>query len=319
MARVGVVIPLYNKARLIERCLRSVLDQPISDLEVVVVDDGSNDDGPALVERCEDPRVRLVRQENAGPGGARNRGIQELDTPLVGFLDADDYWQPEFLGASLANLERHPECVLSCAGQYVLRDDRPGPIDMTPAYGNAGVTSGPWEPEPDIGPRKFKWALDFFHSDAVLCRREIVERYGGFYAANKCRYGEDTWIWLQVTLNHKVYRDLRPLVCVDWGGSDLSMGNAQMKPPRPFLTDPEPIYAVTPPQYRSAVDRLMAYYALERAMGLSKHSRHEEARELLNRYPLARSWHPDYLGPRLRRFVGRLLGRQVRNREEAAV
>lgn len=309
MAHVGVVVPLYNKADYIERCLRSIVAQTFDDFEVVVVDDGSHDESPKMVETFGDPRIRLVQQENAGPGGARNRGIDELNTSLIAFLDADDTWHPDHLATALQNLEQHPGCVLSCCGQHVIKPNVAEPVDVTPMYRRGGVTPGEWRPTPTISARRFKIALDFLHSDAIVCQREVVERYGGYYAKGKCRYGEDTWIWLQVALNHTVYRDLRPLVCVDWVGSDLSMGNPAPKPIRPFLTDPDPIFKVTPKVLKPTVDRLFAYYALERAMSLSKLGQPQEARDLMAKYPLTKCWHPDFLGRRLRRAVGRLLGR----------
>src|SRR5512143_913149 len=94
--RVGVVIPLYNKGTLVRRALNSVLGQTFQNFEVVVVDDGSTDEGPDVVRECSDSRVRLIQQANAGPGAARNRGARETQAPLLAFLDADDEWMPRF-------------------------------------------------------------------------------------------------------------------------------------------------------------------------------------------------------------------------------
>jgi glycosyltransferase involved in cell wall biosynthesis len=95
--KISIVIPLYNKARHIGRALGSVLRQTHLDFEVVVVDDGSTDGGGARVREYGDPRIRLVRQENAGVGTARNRGVSTTSGSLVAFLDADDEWMPDFL------------------------------------------------------------------------------------------------------------------------------------------------------------------------------------------------------------------------------
>lgn len=97
--RVSVVIPLYNKQAHIERALRSALDQEPAVHEVVVVDDGSTDDGAAVVERiaATDARVRLLRQENGGVSRARNAGIAASTGDLIAFLDADDEWTPAFM------------------------------------------------------------------------------------------------------------------------------------------------------------------------------------------------------------------------------
>lgn len=112
----SVVIPLYNKGGYIARTLESVLNQSCPDFEVVVVDDGSTDDGPEQVERLADPRLRLVRQENGGVSSARNRGIAEAVGEFIAFLDADDEWRPGKLEAHRQFFAAHPDCSWSVSG-----------------------------------------------------------------------------------------------------------------------------------------------------------------------------------------------------------
>ena len=94
---ISVVIPLYNKEHQIAETLRSVLEQTFQDFEVVIVDDGSTDKSSEEALKIRDPRIRFVRQENAGVSAARNRGIEEARFDLIAFLDADDRWKPEYL------------------------------------------------------------------------------------------------------------------------------------------------------------------------------------------------------------------------------
>ena len=94
----SVVIPLYNKARYIERAIRSVLKQSHGNLEVLVVDDCSQDGGDKIAERIKDARVKLIRrQKNGGQSAARNTGIMHSGGENVAFLDADDEWLPDHL------------------------------------------------------------------------------------------------------------------------------------------------------------------------------------------------------------------------------
>ena len=112
--RVSVVVPLYNKARFIGRCLDSILAQSFSDFEVIVVDDGSTDASLELARVYQrDPRVRVVSQQNAGPGAARNRGAQEARGEFLAPLDADDAWEVNYLSESVRLLDSYGASVAS--------------------------------------------------------------------------------------------------------------------------------------------------------------------------------------------------------------
>lgn len=93
----SVIIPVYNAEKYVGRALDSVLAQSFTDFEVILVDDGSTDGSADVIEKYNDPRVRLIRQENRGEGGARNRGIEDSSGEWLTFLDADDEWTHNFL------------------------------------------------------------------------------------------------------------------------------------------------------------------------------------------------------------------------------
>jgi glycosyltransferase involved in cell wall biosynthesis len=112
---VSVVIPCYGQAHYLGEAIESVLAQTYPHLEVVVIDDESNDNASSIASRY--PGVRCVREANSGMAGARNVGIRNTNGDFLVFLDADDRLLPEAVEAGLRELERHPEC--ACAiGTY---------------------------------------------------------------------------------------------------------------------------------------------------------------------------------------------------------
>lgn len=99
MKKASIIVPIYNKAPLLDRCITSVLSQRYSELELLLIDDGSADDSYALCcgYAAQDSRVKAVTQPNGGVSVARNTGLDLATGEYVLFLDADDWWEPGFL------------------------------------------------------------------------------------------------------------------------------------------------------------------------------------------------------------------------------
>lgn len=107
-AAVSVIIPAYDAERFLAEAIESVLAQGVEGLELIVVDDGSQD-GTAAVARGFGPPVRVMEQENQGIGPARNTGVDVATGELLAFLDADDAWTDGSLAARLRMLSDHPD------------------------------------------------------------------------------------------------------------------------------------------------------------------------------------------------------------------
>ena len=96
---ISVIVPVYRVEKYLERCVKSILSQTYKNLEVILVDDGSPDQCPAICDACaeKDARVKVIHQENKGLSGARNAGIDAASGEYLAFVDSDDYVSPHFI------------------------------------------------------------------------------------------------------------------------------------------------------------------------------------------------------------------------------
>jgi glycosyltransferase involved in cell wall biosynthesis len=123
---VSVVIPVYQVERTLSQALRSAVEQTFSDLEVLLVDDGSPDGSMASVREFTDPRIRRLSQPHRGLSAARNTGIRAARGTLIAFLDSDDVWQPDKLARQVRHLNDNPAVGLSfCGAEFIDATGRP--------------------------------------------------------------------------------------------------------------------------------------------------------------------------------------------------
>jgi glycosyltransferase involved in cell wall biosynthesis len=170
----SVVIPLYNKAHTIQRTLGTVLNQTFRDFEVVIVDDGSTDNGAVLIrETVTDPRVRIVEQVNMGVSSARNNGVLHSKYDYIAFLDGDDEWLPGYLAKMHEAIALHPDaCMFCCAGTVTAKDCEVTRI----AHKYKGMIK-----EIDF----FENPHIFLHTSAAVVRKDMFNKAGGFPASMK--------------------------------------------------------------------------------------------------------------------------------------
>jgi Glycosyl transferase family 2 len=182
--RIAIATPAYNVAGFIGATLKSVQAQTHGDWTMTVVDDGSTDGTADVVAQSRDPRIRLLRQSNAGVSAARNRAVAESDADAVLFLDGDDWLAPDALARLAAKL---------------------GDADAEAAYGAYAFVSedgaevvarksGPF-PHGDILRRLLVQNL-FANGGHLLIRTAAVARAGGFRA--DISYGEDWEYWCRL-------------------------------------------------------------------------------------------------------------------------
>ena len=99
MAKVSVIIPVYNTEQYLHQCLDSIIGQTLEDIEIICVDDGSSDSSLDILREYEkkDTRIKILQQENAGAGAARNKGMEIATGEYLSFLDSDDFFENEML------------------------------------------------------------------------------------------------------------------------------------------------------------------------------------------------------------------------------
>jgi GT2 family glycosyltransferase len=184
---VSLIIPTYNRAALLDETLDSVLSQTYPNWECIVVDDGSTDETEAVVSSFGDA-FQLIRQANAGPAVARNRGVAQAKGEAILFLDSDDLLRPYALDVLVNELRRHPEAGVSYGGFQMMRNDgSPATLAQAPLLPAVSGRDG------SGGAHFVAYGLtatgqilpDLLQHDAMLMgatliRREVVERIGGF-------------------------------------------------------------------------------------------------------------------------------------------
>lgn len=115
--KISVIVPVYNVEQYLERCVDSIINQTYTNLEIILVNDGSTDNSGKLCDELakKDERIRVIHKENGGLSDARNRGIDESESDLVGFIDSDDYIDSDMYEVLLKNLNDTDADLSMCA------------------------------------------------------------------------------------------------------------------------------------------------------------------------------------------------------------
>ena len=130
MDLVSVIIPIYKVEPYLDRCVQSVVDQTYTDLEIILVDDGSPDNCPAMCDAWaeKDSRIRVIHKENGGLSDARNAGLTLVTGEYISFIDSDDWIAPEMLEKLFDALQRDDSDIAACTVQMVWEDDTPAKL-----------------------------------------------------------------------------------------------------------------------------------------------------------------------------------------------
>ncbi|MEO1027777.1 MAG: glycosyltransferase family 2 protein [Pseudomonadota bacterium] len=131
--QISVVMPVYNTERYVSDAIKSVLAQTFTDFELLIIDDAGSDRSVEICRSFNDPRIRIISQENRGLAGARNTGIRNAWGRYIGFLDSDDLWETEKLQRHFEHLEMNPKIGVSYAASSMMDDHgKPLRLSQTP-------------------------------------------------------------------------------------------------------------------------------------------------------------------------------------------
>jgi len=192
MSKITVVIPLYNKEKYIARAINSVLAQTFQDFEIVVVNDGSTDNGPKIVENIKDSRIRLINQINKGASFARNRGVEESKSDLIAFLDADDEYLPMFMERAVGFVAAHPSVSTVFTNRTIIKDNTPW---LVCPFSTARMLENYFDFAVQNGGRGMT-------SSSIVVQKNIFRDVGGFpLGINR---GEDTDTFIRLVMAGEV-------------------------------------------------------------------------------------------------------------------
>ena len=201
---VSVIIPTYNRGWIVRDAIDSVFGQTYADFELIVVDDGSTDRTPQILDAYGD-RLRVIRQANQGVSAARNRGIGESSGPMIALLDSDDIWLPKKLAVQVDFFKRNPAALICQTEEIWIRNG----LRVNPGKRHR-------KPSGMIFERSLELCL--VSPSAVMVRRELFEKVGLFdESLPAC---EDYDLWLRVGCRFPVHLIDEPLTIKRGGHED---------------------------------------------------------------------------------------------------
>lgn len=206
---VSVVIPFFNEVNLVLRAVESVLSQTHSNLEIILVDDGSTEPVEAIMALAvADPRVKLIRQENKGPGAARNCGMRSARGEYIAFLDADDVFLPVKLQLQVAAMQNNGSRI--CHTSYYVEFPERG-LEMSRI--DSGAFSGLVYPNvisncPIATP-------------TVMIHRMLVD--AGYEFANDSGIAEDVLFWVDACQKYELLGLSEALTVVEWSSTSAAI------------------------------------------------------------------------------------------------
>lgn len=201
---ISVIIPLYNNEHSVKSTLDSACKQTIKNIEIIVIDDGSTDNGAEIVKRFPDPRIILYQQKNMGVSVSRNKGIEKSRADLVAFLDADDTWDTTYLETILRLKTNYPQAGAFATSYHIMNGK--GKKETVKLK---HITSTNWE---GVLTNYFRLAslekTPIFWTGSICVYKSVFEKIGGFCVGEHC--GQDIDMWYRIALSYPIAYSASP-------------------------------------------------------------------------------------------------------------
>lgn len=247
--RFSVIVPLYNKAPYVAKSLRSVLAQTFNDYELIVVNDGSTDDSLSTAEDIlRGTPAQIINQDNSGVSTARNNGVALSQGDYICFLDADDWWDKDFLFEMDALINEYPDAGIYGANYYYVKNAIPQQrIHIDTGYFNY-----------------FKEYANHMQmpltSISVAIPKTIFNEFGGFNPILKL--GEDFDLWVRIALKYRTCFNGKLLAYYNQDAAKANRGTGRLQSPQyhmlwnlSYLENEEKTNA----DYKTLIDKLRTY------------------------------------------------------------
>ncbi|AFM26304.1 glycosyltransferase [Desulfomonile tiedjei] len=218
---VSVVVPSYNHERYVKQALMSALASTIDDIEVVVVDDGSSDNSPEIIQSIDDPRIRFFSQSNSGAHAAINKGVELARSEWISILNSDDLYFPEKLQTHLEFHARHPELEASVSTvRYVDEEGEPldGENESVKWYRTARLA---YRTQQSLLKSLFV-ANHLVTTSSIFVKKQTLVKLGGF---KSFRYVHDWFFFLSLARKEMLQVIDKPLVCYRLHGDNAVFEN----------------------------------------------------------------------------------------------
>lgn len=197
----SIIIPLYNKSKFILRTIESVFQQSFQEWEIIIIDDGSTDDGFQKVLNLNSKRITLLQKKNTGVSESRNLGISKAQFPFIAFLDADDFWHKDYLYLMKTGIDTFPESLIWASS-------------FSKDLSDLNIHNFSFELEKDYFQKELEKTL--FFTSSVVMKKMFFDKNLGFKPYLK--RGEDLDVWYRaICLSGYVAYSYAPAVLYERG------------------------------------------------------------------------------------------------------